>query len=118
MKVKRIGPGRYEVHTNHGVYSVDNCPTENPRESGLPAGPRWMITYPGELTADGERPTKREALERIRALHDEREGTPVSPDKTAEYVRDPEVTKDSGPSLDDYAAASRIIQSLIPGVRR
>lgn len=26
--------------------------------------------------------------------------------------------QDPGPSLDDYAKASRIIQSLIPGVRR
>ncbi|MDX3582519.1 hypothetical protein [Streptomyces europaeiscabiei] len=29
-----------------------------------------------------------------------------------------EPKKDPGPSLDDYAKASRIIQSLIPGVRR
>lgn len=80
MKVKRIAAGSYEVHTNHGVYSVQNCPAENPRESGLPSGPRWMITYPGQETADGERATKREALEHIRVLHDERAARPTLED--------------------------------------
>ncbi|MGW1547458.1 hypothetical protein [Streptomyces sp. NPDC002346] len=73
IRSKRVGDGSYEVQTNHGVYRVENCPADNPRESGLPAGPRWMITYPGEMTADAERPTKREALEHIRTLHDENE---------------------------------------------
>ncbi|WP_030962619.1 hypothetical protein [Streptomyces sp. NRRL S-378] len=116
MKVTRIGPGRYEVHTNHGTYSVDNCPAENPRETGFPAGPRWMITHPGEMTADGERATKREALAYIRVLHDEHEARLSAKSDREQAER--EEPQETGPSLDDYAEASRIIQSLIPGVRR
>lgn len=75
FRSRRIGPGRYEVDTNHGTYHVDNCPTENPRETGLPAGPRWMITAPGRYSADSEECTKREALEYIRTLHDDHNPT-------------------------------------------
>jgi hypothetical protein len=73
MKVKRVAPGWYEVHTGHGVYTVRNCPADNPRATGLPAGPRWMVTYPGEATADAEYPTKRAAVANIATLHDEHE---------------------------------------------
>lgn len=124
MRSKRVGYGSYEVHTNHGVYGVANCPADNPRESGLPSGPRWMLTYPGEERADAEFRTKREALEHIRVLHDEREERPTLEDvelpsdaADREQARR-EAEEDPGPSLDDYAKASRIIQSLIPGVRR
>jgi len=116
MKVRsrRIGPGRYEVDTNHGTYHVDNCPADNPRETGLPAGPRWMVTAPGRYFADSEEPTKRDALAYIRTLHDEHEAAPTE----ASAPEPGTSNEDTGPSLDDYAKASRIIQSLIPGVRR
>jgi hypothetical protein len=71
FRSRRIGFGRYEVDTNHGTYHVDNCPADNPRETGLPAGPRWMITAPGRYSADSECPTKWEAIAYIRLLHNE-----------------------------------------------
>lgn len=99
LRVKRIGTGYYEVATPHGTYRVENTPA--PKGSGYGSGPNWLIISPGEDVADASKPTKREAMEYIQAICDEAsgEGEPV-------------------PSLDDYANASRIIQSLIPGVRR
>ncbi|MFE0376232.1 hypothetical protein ACFW1M_11715 [Streptomyces inhibens] len=70
MKVTRIAAGSYEVHTASGVYGLENCPAEIPRATGLPAGPRWMLTYPGEYTADAEFRTKRGALASIRACEE------------------------------------------------
>lgn len=108
IRAKRIGTGYYEVPTPHGVYRVENTPS--PKGSGYGSGPNWLIINPGEEMADTSKPTKREALEYIQAICDELEERADS--KTAA----PE--QDSGPSLDDYAKASRIIQSLIPGVHR
>lgn len=64
----RRGPGAYTVHTPHGTFLVDNCPADEPRASGLPSGPRWMLTWPGEYSADAEFPTRREARQHIRDI--------------------------------------------------
>ncbi|WP_069752911.1 hypothetical protein [Streptomyces sp. EN16] len=102
LRAKRIGTGYYEVATPLGTYRVENIP--HPKGSGYGSGPNWLIISPGEEVADASKPTKREAMEYIQAICDEHEALPAP--------------GDSGPSLDDYAEAGRIIQSLIPGVQR
>ncbi|GAB1326913.1 hypothetical protein [Streptomyces sennicomposti] len=108
LRAKRIGTGYYEVETPLGTYRVENIP--NPKGSGYGAGPNWLIINPGEEVADASKPTKREAMEYIQAICDEQEER-----ADADTV---ESEQDSEPSLDDYAKASRIVQSLMPGVRR
>ncbi|MFM9629501.1 hypothetical protein ACKI10_17965 [Streptomyces galilaeus] len=135
LRAKRVGAGYYEVATPHGTYRVENIPS--PNGSGYGSGPNWVIIEPGQDVADASKPTKREAMEYIQGICDQRRLVRAELDahdskEAAEAVRRsvdaqfPAVaaflaeghTKDSGPSLDDYAKAGRIIQSLIPGVRR
>lgn len=167
LRAKKIGPGYYEVPTPHGTYRVENTPS--PKGSGYGSGPNWLIVSPGEEVADASKSTKREAMEYIQILCDERETAPApgavelpsneeqarqaarpryvvaqldtgyfavvdnvtnlhvvattsrkhAHDGAAELNANSEEPKqDHGPSLDDYAKASRIIQSLIPRGRR
>jgi len=107
LRAKKIGPGYYEVPTPHGTYRVENTPS--PKGSGYGSGPNWLIIGPGQDVADASKPTKREAMEYIHYL------CTADPDYKPES---PAPTQDPEPSLDDYAKASRIIQSLIPRGRR
>lgn len=72
--VKRIGAGAYDVHTPSGTYGLRNCPvdTSDPFMKGFRAGPRWMLTYPGEFYADDVFDTKGEAVAYIRAIEEEK----------------------------------------------
>lgn len=68
IKVSKNGIGSYDIDTPSGRYQVRNCPTDtsDPFNAGLPRGPRWMLTSPGEYHADSVFPTKREAVEYVR----------------------------------------------------
>lgn len=122
LRAKKIGPGYYEVPTPHGTYRVENTPS--PKGSGYGSGPNWLVISPGQEVADASKPTKREAMEYVQAICDEREALPTLEDvelpsdaADREQARQ-EAAQESEPSLDDYAKASRIIQSLIPRGRR
>ncbi|GAB2696444.1 hypothetical protein [Kitasatospora kifunensis] len=68
IKTRRRCAGSYEIDTPNGVYQLHNCPvdTSDAFTAGLPRGPRWMLTSPGEYHADCEFETKREAVEYVR----------------------------------------------------
>lgn len=66
MVSKRIGAGSYEIHTPYGTYLLNNCPADaNQIAQGFRSGPRWMLTWPGEYSADADMFTKAEALAQI-----------------------------------------------------
>lgn len=101
LRAKRIGTGYYEVPTPHGTYRVENTPA--PKGSGYGSGPNWLIISPGEEVADESKPSKREAMAHIQAICDER-------------AESPSVAASAGePTLEDYSAAARHIESLMPG---
>jgi len=68
IKTRRLGAGSYDIDTPSGTYQLRNCPVDTSDDfmKGLPRGPRWMLTWPGEYSADSEFPTKREAVENVR----------------------------------------------------
>lgn len=68
IKTRRRCAGSYEIDAPSGTYLLRNCPvdTSDPFTVGLPRGPRWMLTNPGEYHADTEFPTKGEAVEYVR----------------------------------------------------
>lgn len=107
LRAKRISAGYYEVPTPHGTYRVENTPA--PKGSGYGSGPNWLIIHPGQEVADASKPTKREAMQYIHYL------CAADPDYKPVLAAP---KQGPGPSLGDYAKASRIVQSLIPGVRR
>jgi hypothetical protein len=67
ITVVRRNPGYYTVTTPSGDYDVTNCPADSDMvRHGFPAGPRWMVTNPGQYSADGEFTTLADALTSIR----------------------------------------------------
>lgn len=68
IKTRRRCAGSYEIDAPSGTYQLRNCPvdTSDPFTVGLPRGPRWMLTNPGEYHADTDFPTKGEAVEHVR----------------------------------------------------
>lgn len=68
LKIHRQGAGSYISHTPYGTFLIKNCPVDrtDPNTQGMPSGPRWMLTYPGEYSADAVFDTKREAVRQIR----------------------------------------------------
>ena len=67
IKVRRIGAGHYEIHTPHGTFLLDNCPADSAQiEAGFRSGPRWMLTYPGQYSADAAFGTKRDGIQQIK----------------------------------------------------
>ncbi len=69
VTVVRRNPGHYTVKTPSGDYDVTNCPADNAMvRQGFPSGPRWMVTNPGQYSADGEFATLADALTSIRDI--------------------------------------------------
>lgn len=101
IRARRVGAGYYEVPTPHGTYRVENTPS--PRGSGYGSGPNWLIISPGQEVADASKSTKREALEYIQGICDEREALPT--------LEDIELPSDEA----DRAQARREVAEQVPG---
>lgn len=73
ITVRKRCAGSYDIDTPAGTYQLSNCPVDTSDEftKGLPRGPRWMLTSPGEYHADSEFPTKREAVTYVRTIQQE-----------------------------------------------
>jgi hypothetical protein len=99
IKTRRIAAGSYEVDTPSGTYRLEDCPTDrsNPHLAGLPSGPRWMLTWPGEYHADAEFPTKRAA---IKSIHANEQWTA---DQAAKTTQEPPM-----PATTDFTPGQRI----------
>jgi len=73
VTVRKRCAGSYDIDTPAGTYQLQNCPVDTSDDflKGLPRGPRWMLTSPGEYHADSEFTTKREAVEYVRTIQQE-----------------------------------------------